>query len=97
MRDFVVEYISGNNFIGREQEEVDSLADDFLSEWGTIAYDISEIPGDAKQRRRTFWSPEDAYKYVRDGGIPADYVYFLKLPDWDDFGNTAIRVFILED
>jgi hypothetical protein len=81
----------------RTQAEIDDeIETDFTSLGYTFTYDATDIPinDGYKRRKREFLAPEDAIKYITDGGIPANYVYILALPDWTDEGDTVYQVWV---
>lgn len=79
----------------RTQEEIDQKIIDDLSKWGTVV-ESEEIPAGATQRKNVFLSHKDAIQYIKNGGIPADYVFIVILPNWDDEGNDGYSIWVVE-
>lgn len=78
----------------RTQEEIDEVIEDRLSQYGLIVDSALDIPTSAKMRNKLFWTEEDLIKYITDGAIPAGACFILRLPEWDDEGNTAYKLYV---
>lgn len=79
----------------RSQEDIDDRLDAKLGQWGSVVSDPTEIPTGAKLRGYTFISPDDAIAYLK-GGIPAEYVTILKVPDYNEDGDIGYKIYVEE-
>lgn len=81
----------------KSQADIDIDIENDLLNWGNVVYDPMDIPTGASVRKRVFWAPEDALRYVEDGGIPASVVTFEVRENADDKGNSAYIVWVEDD
>ena len=84
------------NFL-KLQEDIDKEIKKELERWGTVSTASTEVPSNSKRRKNVFISHHDVIHYIKQGGIPANYVFILILPDWDEEGNDGYAVFVTGD
>jgi hypothetical protein len=81
----------------RTQEEIDERIDTKLGEWGLVTDDPTDLNGkDVHRSKQVFLSPDDVIAWIKEGGIPADYVTILKLYDWNESGDVGYAVYVEE-